>query len=151
MPGVFKGGSSVASSPSPSSMSPAANPGQNVFNDLNQSTSSKSSRKSVHKVRSVKLIVDCGTDHEILQEEGDDGFGSNEPSASVVLTPQYKELMRLVNQQRDKLGSLQVDLTKVCHFITGIIAVVKLKFVMCNSMMLKSLSGRARVESSSIK
>jgi hypothetical protein len=52
---------------------------------------------------------------KFLQEEGDDGFGSNEPSASVVLTPQYKELMRLVNQQRDKLGSLQVDLTKVCY------------------------------------
>jgi hypothetical protein len=65
----------------------------------------------------VKLVKNCGTDYEFLQEEGDDGFGSNEPSASVVLTPQYKELMRLVNQQRDKLGSLQVDLTKVCYFV----------------------------------
>ena len=65
----------------------------------------------------MKLVKNCGTDHEFLQEEGDDGFGSNEPSASVVLTPQYKELMRLVNQQRDKLGSLQVDLTKVCYFV----------------------------------
>lgn len=69
MPGVFKAGSSVASSPSPSSMSPAALPGQNVYNDLNQSTSSKSSRKSVHRVCCERLKCKFSTDVEFCRRK----------------------------------------------------------------------------------
>ncbi|XP_059490938.1 dynactin subunit 1 [Neocloeon triangulifer] len=96
MSGLYK--ASGAKSPSPSPVSSAMPSVQNSISDLNQSSSSKMSRKSAQKVSQ--------------QEEIDSGFGSGEPSASVLLTPQYKELMRLVNQQREKLGSLQADLTK---------------------------------------
>ncbi|XP_065350209.1 large proline-rich protein bag6 [Cloeon dipterum] len=88
--GVYKAGGG-AKSPSPSPVSPSA------ANDLSQS---KLSRKSVQ------------------MDDVSEGFGGSEPNASVFLTPQYKELLRLVNQQREKLGSLQADLTKYDAEIT---------------------------------
>ncbi|KAF4528519.1 hypothetical protein B566_EDAN015599 [Ephemera danica] len=102
-------------------------PGRNIKKSLTISTGGGYQNHRVGVVRGVpqqKLLTlqpspgladvksTSQTQDEELNVEQEDVPTGREVTTNITLTPQYKELLCLVNQQREKLGSLQADLTK---------------------------------------
>lgn len=114
------------------------------------SPSSNSSVISQSRTKIAKPKRNVVKDYQGSQSGSENSF-----QEAVICNAQYRDLVRLVNLQREKLSAQQCELTKVCFkiknkYISKCHLILILMYILFNSLMQKSFIGRLRLKNNSI-